>query len=568
MENSMRFKINSKAEGRTLVSTETKSLKPFDAYTSPVLRVLGVPFGGPVEGRDAQGEAFTDKTSIWLNEGDSTPVTYYHGFGPDDPMAMQDHPAIIGMAKYTGVDERGHWFDVKLDESDPLAIRILENVETSRASSGAVGHLVRMADAGLIDVWPVGELALFDTNDWRLPANDYAVVEAKAIEIEPLQAGDATVAEVEVADAIKPLPIPMEKAIMEDEIKKVEETPEVDIAQLVNDAVEAKLKALKEEPAVVKSAPAVKKVTERGFSDDATKSFIHWLRTGDEVAYKAAMQEGTDSEGGFLVPEDFYNKIVEKRNLLSFIRQTSAQFIPTSSDSIRVPAEGTAATKMVVSAEEAAYDENEPTIGDVKIEVHKLTKLIKISEELEADAKANLSGYFTNLFARAMALAENYYFTVGTGGGMPLGILAGAGASGVTTTSETAITSGELVQLVGTLGGGYAGPGCGFLMKNATKWYLAGLTGSPFQFIQTPAGGDFLGMPAYVSDDMEAIATGKKSVVYGNFNFYAVAEREGLSVLRDPYTYRAASGQIGLIAKARIGGSILQAEAFKYLIQK
>jgi HK97 family phage major capsid protein len=471
---------------------------------------------------------------------------------------------IIGMAKYSGADERGHCFDVKLDETEPLAVRILDNPDTSRASSGAVGHLVRMGDAGLIDVWPVGELALFDTNDWRLPANDYAVVE-KAKAIEPLQAGDATVAEVE--SAIKSLPIPVEKNNMEDEIKQEETTPEVDIAKLVDEAVEAKMKALKEEEPVIKSAPAVKKVTEMGFKEDATKSFIHWMRTGDEVAYKAALQGQTDSEGGYAVPDDFYNKIVEKATLMSFIRQTNAMILQTSLDKIRVPAEGTAVTKFVVTAEEGAVDENEPTLGDVAIEIHRLTKLIKASVEVLADAKGGFETWLMNSFARAKAMAENYYFTVGTGTNMPLGVLAGAGASGITTASATAITAAELVSLVGTLGGGYSCPGCGFLMKSATKWYLAGLTGNPFQFIPTPAGGDFLAMPAYNSDDMEAITNSGKSVVYGNFGYYAVAERQGMNVQRLNELY-AANGQVGLLASFRLGGSVIQAEAFKYLAQK
>lgn len=566
--NGMRFKIAGKCEAvREPVSTETKALRTFDEYTSPVLRVLGVPFGGPIEGRDAQGEAFTDKTEVMLNVDDTRPVTYYHGFGPDDPNGWQDHPVIIGMAKYTGADERGHWFDVKLDENETLAQRILADPTKARASSGTVGHLVRRGDAGLIDTWPVAELALFDINEWRLPANDYAVVEAKAIEIpDPLKAGDATVdPDVEMADAIKSLPIHVEKNTMTEETPKVE-TPEVDIAKLVSNAVEEKMAALRDEAPVVKSAPAVKKVTELGFKDDATKSFIHWMRTGDEVAYKAALQGQTDSEGGYAVPEDFYNKIVEKATLMSFIRQTSALILQTSLDKIRIPAEGTAVTKFVVTAEEGAVDENEPTLADSYIEIHRMTKLIKASVELLADGKGGVETWLADSFARAKAMAENYYFTVGTGTSMPLGILAGAGASGVTTASATAITAGELVQLVGKLGGGYSGLGCGFLMKNATKWYLAGLQGSPFSFIQTPAGGDFLGMPAYISDDMEAIASTKKAVVYGNFGYYAVAERQGMTVQRLTELY-AANGQVGLLASFRIGGTVVQAEAFKYLLQ-
>ena len=46
-------------------------------------RVLGVPYGGPIDGRDLDGEAFTPETDIWLKVGDKVNLTYYHGFDPD-----------------------------------------------------------------------------------------------------------------------------------------------------------------------------------------------------------------------------------------------------------------------------------------------------------------------------------------------------------------------------------------------------------------------------------------------------------------------------------------------------
>jgi HK97 family phage major capsid protein len=65
---------------------------------------------------------------------------------------------------------------------------------------------------------------------------------------------------------------------------------------------------------------------------------------------------------------------------------------------------------------------------------------------------------------------------------------------------------------------------------------------------------------------MPALAATNKAALYGNFNYYAVAEREGLVVMRNPYLYQA-TGQVGLFARARFGGAVLQAEAFYYMTQ-
>lgn len=553
---------------------ELEAEDTFVNFGSELKDLGGGKFGGYLvrfgnkEDTDLEGEFFNKDTDFDLEFPAKSSVYFQHGMDP----AMKRK--VMGKADLK-VDEFGVWAEVILAERDEYEKFIAELAKNGKLgwSSGTAGHLVervRMGKSTWISRWPLGLDASL-THTPAEPRNEVVPLkslEVSAPEVEEPQAGEAGEASSAALEAEEGDSEIVETISQEKEFEMDEDTKK-EISEMISETVKAAIPAPVEEPAVKGAelvAPAVKKVTELGFKEDETKSFIHWMQTGDEVAYKAAMQGQTDSEGGFSVPDDFYAQIVEKKSLLSFIRQTSAVVIPTSLDKIRIPAEGTAATKFVVSAEEANYDENEPTLADSFIEVHKMTKLIKLSEELEADAKANLQGYFTNLFARSLAMAENYYFTVGTGTGMPLGILAGATASGITTATAAAITAAEIVSLVGTLGGGYFGPDCGFLMKNATKWYLKGLAGNPFSFIPTPSGGDFLGYPAYVSDDMEAVAATKKAVVFGNFSYYAIAEREGMSVTRNPYLYQL-SGQIGLFAKVRLGGTVVQAEAFQSLLQ-
>jgi len=161
----LRIKVkNDKTKVPRISAKTVKALQSKGDYTGAEVTILGVPFGGPVEGRDAEGEAFYKDTDIWLQPGDTVPITYYHGFGPDDPGEWQDPPVILGLATYTKVDKHGHWFDGRLDGAEPLAERVTDALESNRpvaASSGAVSHLVRVQNNGLIDVWPVGELAIF-----------------------------------------------------------------------------------------------------------------------------------------------------------------------------------------------------------------------------------------------------------------------------------------------------------------------------------------------------------------------------------------------------------------------
>ncbi len=143
-----------------------------------VLDVLGVPYGGPYGGRDAQGEYFTAETDLWLERIPKRPVVYYHGLAEGEGV-----PQVIG--EELGWERRadGVWFRVLLDKGKALARQVWEAAQRglARASSGAIGHLVRVAADGRILVWPIGELSLLDARTHR-PANPYAValVHAKA----------------------------------------------------------------------------------------------------------------------------------------------------------------------------------------------------------------------------------------------------------------------------------------------------------------------------------------------------------------------------------------------------
>lgn len=552
-----------------------KRMKADSEYVETGWRVLGVPYGGPVRGRDLDGEAFTEQTDIWLKTGDQINLTYYHGFGPDDPSEKQKIPALIGKAVYLGSNERGHWFEPVLDAEEPLAQRLMKaSVSELRASSGAVSHLVRKDAGGLISVWPVGELALFDTNEWRKPANEFAVIEAKSESIteaipEVIATVDAVEDEIEAKTTLINLQIPMEEKM--DEEKIVEEVkPEVDVKAIADDIRKSIVEELKAAPGEVKGIPTVKAAKE---SPSFIKAMLAWAQgdnprgfKGNDLELKGAWQGQTDNEGGYAVPDDFYNRIVEQRQELSFVRKAPVTRLVTNHDRILIPTEATAGTKLVVTAEEAAYNENEPVFGQVALTIHKFTKMIKVSEEMLDGDAVGLEAYIASVVARASAASENYYCSIGTGTGMPQGIVAGATASGITTAAAAAITAAELISAMGTVESPYHNSSSGFLMKGATKFYLQGLTGNNFQFINTPAGGDFMGYPAYIAPDMDAITNDGKAVVFGDFSMYAFAEREGVTLSRNPYLYQA-DGQVGLFVKQRFGGAVLQTLAFKYLLQ-
>ena len=569
----MRYKIILPDAAIKASTTEQRAPMPllsWQDYTDTGLEVLGLPFGGVHEGRDRDGETFTRDTEFWIDDG-VVPVTYFHGFGVgDDPWDVQDPPAVIGVAKVSRVDDAGVWFDLALDVIHPLAKRVLANVDGARASSGAVAHLVRVDKSGIIGVWPVGELAVFDINAVRQPANELAIIRSKPNEI-AAQAVDSDAVMGQSEDGAGKLDNKLdnkEVTTMDDTIINPKDDMKIDAAPIdtekseqpdwktiVREAVAEELnKALPSQPVKSKAAPVI--ISERG--DDPVKRFMAYIRG------KAALQEGTDSEGGYLVPDEFLPRIIAKRDELSVPRQAGAMVVQTSRDVLNVAAENSSMTTWTITVEEGAYDENEPTFSQAQITMYKFTKLLKISEELIEDQAANLEAYIGEALGRSWAMTENQYTIAGSGVGQPQGILTG-GTAALTLDAVASISAAEIPELYHKLGEPYT-PGAVWTMRNSTLGYLRGLTGNSFMFQPTPAGGRgvLYEAPYILTDYMEApLTASKKPLAIGNWAFYCLAERRGMTIRRLNELY-AANGQVGILASVRMGGAVLQAEAFQY----
>lgn len=77
--NSIKVKIEKVDAVIRDIEPAEKRMKASAEYTPANFLVLGVPFGGHIEGRDTDGQAFHKNTDIGLRIGDERPITYYHG---------------------------------------------------------------------------------------------------------------------------------------------------------------------------------------------------------------------------------------------------------------------------------------------------------------------------------------------------------------------------------------------------------------------------------------------------------------------------------------------------------
>lgn len=573
----MRLKIQTEPPEtmKSDIREPVQTTKSYDNLDSEVYSVLGMPFGGPYDGFDSDGQTFTANTDAWLSADKEIPVTYYHGFGPDSPSTWQETPAVIGVAKWSRTDERGFWFDVKLDSTETLTSRIIGvKSDKVRASSGAIGHLVRVSDKGEILVWPLGELALFDVNKWRKPANDFAVFEAKAEVTEALVEAETQTMAVDTPP--EHLDLKQEINIMEDE-KDVKNAPEsnapaaqsvdvdASVSSAINKAIEtvnAKWESLLNEKPL--NAPVNIKSENLG-DPDRNHAFAHYLLSGEKTkGLKAAMGEFTAGVGGYLVPDDYYAGIVEKRNELSIPRRAGATIFQTSRDVFNIPVEATSQTYFAQASHDmAAVSEEEPTVGNIAGQVWPFTKLVKVSQDLLEDNASNLNQFLANSFARWAAMTENRCTLIGAGTTAPQGVTVG-GTAALTFDDTNSIAATEIPELYYKLSQAYRDR-ASWVLNDDTLAFLSGLSSSSvFTFGPHEISENKIMNRAYYTSTYmpKYTTTAYKSIVFGDWSMYALVERRGMTIQRLNELY-AGNRQVGLLATFRMGGAVMQAEAFQ-----
>ncbi len=307
-------------------------------------------------------------------------------------------------------------------------------------------------------------------------------------------------------------------------------------------------------------------------ADEYRNAFWNVMRSkAPNYNVQNALQVGTDTEGGYLVPDEFERTLVQVLEEQNIFRQL-AKIITTSTGDRKIPVVATKGTASWVD-EEGIMPESDDAFGQVSIGAYKLATMIKVSEELLNDNVFNLESYIATEFARRIGVKEEESFFIGDGTGKPTGIFHTTGGAelGVTAASATAITLDEIMDLFYSLKSPYR-KNATFMMNDATVKAIRKLKDNSGQYIWQPsvtAGtpDTILNRPVVTSVYVPIIAAGAKSIAFGDFGYYWVADRQGRSFKRLNELF-AATGQVGFMATERVDGKLILPEAIQILQQK
>lgn len=317
-----------------------------------------------------------------------------------------------------------------------------------------------------------------------------------------------------------------------------------------------------------------------------TQAFDRYLRVGEKGLTpdeQRAMSVGNDANGGYLVTPDKTGTMVKKIFETSEVeRYAASQSIST--DALEGSADLDEASGGWVSELGTRSESNTPLVPfPWRIPVHEQYSQPRASQKLLNDASIDVAAWLNGKVADKLSRLRNTAFVSGTGVGQPRGFAAyttsgtyawgtpehvATGSSGSWGTDPNGIQ--KLNTLMGLLKDSYV-PGSNFFMNRTTKFSIRNLTDASsagkFVFIPSFVAGvpdQLLGVPVVVFQDMATYTTANAlAVAYGNMSrYYQVVNRQGVSVLVDPYT---AKPYVVFYTTARVGGDVIDFEAMKFL---
>ena len=281
-----------------------------------------------------------------------------------------------------------------------------------------------------------------------------------------------------------------------------------------------------------------------------------------------ALSVGVDTSGGYLIPEEFANELVQALAEQNIFRAI-ARLVPTSREKLKVPiANSDGAVNWI--GENAPIPETTMTFNQIVLSAYKLGGLIKSSTELLEDSAFPLEQFIAGRFAQLIGAEEERTFCVGDGNDKPTGIFTADGGAevGTTASSATVITFDDVIDLMHSIKKPYRGKAV-FVTNDSTIRELRKIKDSNGQYIWQPAVKDgtpdtVVGRPVYTSPFVPEIAAGTAVMAFGDFSYYWIADRREMrfKVLNERY---AENDQVGFYATQRVDGKLVLPEAVKML---
>lgn len=294
-----------------------------------------------------------------------------------------------------------------------------------------------------------------------------------------------------------------------------------------------------------------------GFTDPAeAKNFLVFCKgvfTRDPSVKD--MTEGTDSEGGFLVPEEWRPNLIQMLEVYGVARR-ECTVLPMSREELVMP-KLTSGVQTYWIGEGKTIPNTQPAFGELRLVAKKLAALVPMTSELLADTAIEIANLLLTLFAQAIAKEEDRVVFTGdvSGASDPFdGIMADPDVTAFTLdsgqTTFASVTADNLADVIASLTP---------TVSDGAKWYMHrtvfnvirklhsltydGSTKSSdnnyiFSAPQGTDPGTIWSYPYELVETMPSItdtAVSTPFMILGNMKHYYIADRQKLSIARSEH---------------------------------
>ncbi len=274
----------------------------------------------------------------------------------------------------------------------------------------------------------------------------------------------------------------------------------------------------------------------------------------------------TMANNGAIVPTSIANKIIKKVKDISPILSRATVYYMTGE--LKVPVYGASSGHDVKVAYSDDFTELTADAGkftSVDLKGYLVGALTLIGRKLKTNAMFNVTDFIVNYMAEEIAAFLEGELLNGTTSKME-GALSTTNEK--TAAAAAAITADELIDLQAQVKQAFQSDAC-WIMHPETFTAVKKLKdGQSRYLLQDDFSGEFpyrlLGKPVFVSDNMPKIATGAKTVLYGDMSGLSVkiAEQLEIEVLREKYATQHA---IGVVAWMEVDSKVTDSQRMAVL---
>ncbi|MBL8465907.1 MAG: phage major capsid protein [Thauera sp.] len=280
---------------------------------------------------------------------------------------------------------------------------------------------------------------------------------------------------------------------------------------------------------------------------------------------RASLTEGTDSAGGYTVPDHLMAEVIDAMRSKTVVIQAGALTVPLDTEKTtiaRLESDPVAGWRF----ELGNVANGDPTFGAVTFQARSLACLVKISRELLEDS-ANIDSALVNAFAGAMAGELDRVALFGTGiAPEPRGVFNTGNVLSVSMGQNGGAISGygKLLDALYELENANANPPSAMVMSPRTSRAFNGLTDNTGQPLNAPE--PVRAVPRFSStivpvNQGHGTATNASSIICGDFSRLLIGIRTVLriDVLKETF---ASTMEYGFLAHLRADIAVATPKAF------